>query len=104
MSAVSGEFRLDGKIAMVTASAKGIGRACAIALARAGADIVLGLRTRESAADLAEQIESFGRRVLRVQMDVSKMEQIVAAVDAAASSTSDRRRDSLLFPPSRSTA
>ncbi len=83
MSTVSGEFRLDGKIAMVTASGKGIGRACAIALARAGADIVLGLRTRESAADLAEQIEALGRRVLRLQMDVSKMDQIAAAVDAA---------------------
>lgn len=78
-------FRLDGKVAMVTASARGIGRACALALADAGADVILGLRTRESGAEVAEKIESMGRRALCVQMDVSQMEEIRSAVDEAVS-------------------
>jgi len=78
-------FRLDGKVAMVTASARGIGRACALALADAGADVILGLRSRESGADVAQQIEGMGRRVLRVQMDVSRTAEIRSAVDEAVS-------------------
>ncbi|WP_455382380.1 SDR family NAD(P)-dependent oxidoreductase [Salinispira pacifica] len=83
MKGSSQSFRLDGKVAMVTASARGIGRACALALADAGADVVLGLRDRESGGDVASQIEKMGRRVLRVQMDVSRMEQIESAVREA---------------------
>ncbi|HET9914506.1 MAG TPA: SDR family oxidoreductase [Anaerolineales bacterium] len=77
-------FRLTGQVALVTASAKGIGKACALALAEAGADIILGLRDRNSASALAlvGQIQKLGREVLPVQMDVTQMGQIRAAVDA----------------------
>lgn len=73
-------FSLDNKVALVTGASKGIGRACALALAEAGADIGLGLRDASTAADLEEEIRSFGRKVVRLQMDVGKLEEINSAV------------------------
>ena len=75
-------FSLTGQVALVTASAKGIGQACALALAQAGADIILGLRQKESAQGLVPQIRQLGREVLPVQMDVTRMQQIQEAVQA----------------------
>jgi len=74
---------LSGQVALVTGSARGIGRACALALAQAGADVVLGLRDRESGGELARQIQALGRKALCVQMDVSRLPQIAEAVDEA---------------------
>ena len=71
---------LAGQVALVTASSKGIGRACAIALAEAGADIILGLHQLSTGKALVKQIEKMGRRVLPVQMDVSKLDEIAVAV------------------------
>src|SRR5258705_1365013 len=76
-------FDLNGQIALVTGAARGIGHACALALAHAGADVVLGLRDVNTGADLAAEIEGMGRRVLRLQMDVTSLKEIRAAVDAA---------------------
>ena len=75
-------FSLTGKVALVTASSKGIGRACALALAQAGADIILGLKQKESGQVLARQIQKMGRKALPVQMDVTKMNEISEAVQA----------------------
>ena len=71
---------LSGKIALVTASARGIGRACALTLAEAGADVILGLREKSSGEGLAQEIRALGRQALPVQMDVTRMDQIQAAV------------------------
>jgi NAD(P)-dependent dehydrogenase (short-subunit alcohol dehydrogenase family) len=76
-------YNLAGQVALITGSSKGIGKACAIALAEAGADIVLGLHDVHSARALIKQIEKLGRKVLAVQMDVSNMEQISSAVATA---------------------
>ena len=73
-------FHLAGKVALVTASAKGIGKACALALAQAGADIILGLKDRNSAQALIKQIQKLGREVLPVQMDVTQMQEILEGV------------------------
>ncbi|MGB5499050.1 MAG: glucose 1-dehydrogenase [Maribacter sp.] len=73
-------FKLNGKVAIVTGAAKGLGKACALALAHAGADIALGLRDVASAADLEHEINTMGRKVIRLQMDVSDLQQINAAV------------------------
>jgi NAD(P)-dependent dehydrogenase (short-subunit alcohol dehydrogenase family) len=75
-------FRLDGQVALVTGAARGLGRAIALALADAGADVALGLRRVDSAPDLVADIEALGRRALAVQMDVTELAQIEAAVDA----------------------
>jgi NAD(P)-dependent dehydrogenase (short-subunit alcohol dehydrogenase family) len=73
---------LEGKIALVTGAAKGIGRACAIAMAGAGADVILGLREKSSGEDVAAKIAELGRAALPVQMDISNMDEIEAAVSA----------------------
>ena len=78
-------FDLNGRVALVTGAARGLGRAISLALANAGADVILGLRDGTTAEDLAEQIESMGRRALRVQMDVTDLRQIAAAIDEAVS-------------------
>ena len=75
-------FDLTGQVALVTASARGIGKACALSLAEAGADIILGLRKKDSAGTLMKQIQKLGREVLPVQMDVSQMQEIREAVEA----------------------
>ena len=75
-------FQLAGQVALVTASAQGIGKACALALAQAGADIILGLRDKDSAQALVRQIRKLGRDVLPVQMDVTQMQQILEGVQA----------------------
>ena len=77
-------FRLDGRRALVTGAARGLGRAISLALADAGADVALGLRVGSDAADLAERIEAMGRRSHRVQMDLLDLDQVRAAVDEVA--------------------
>src|SRR2546422_8499792 len=77
------QFDLTGQVAMVTASARGLGRAISLALANAGADIALGLRDRNAHGGLPREIEALGRRVLPLQMDVTHLEQIFEAVDGA---------------------
>jgi NAD(P)-dependent dehydrogenase (short-subunit alcohol dehydrogenase family) len=73
-------FTLAGQVALVTGSAQGIGEACAIALAEAGADIILGLRHIESGQTLVKRIQEIGREALPVQMDITKVDEIVDAV------------------------
>lgn len=77
-------FELTGRTALVTGAARGLGRAIALALAQAGADIALGLRRKDSASDLIGEIEAFGRRVLPVQFDVSDIRQIRDGVEETA--------------------
>jgi NAD(P)-dependent dehydrogenase (short-subunit alcohol dehydrogenase family) len=76
-------FDLNGKVALVTASAQGIGRACALALAKAGADIILGLRNKASDSELCAEIRSLGRQALPVQMNVTRLDEIQSAVAEA---------------------
>lgn len=75
-------FRLDGRIALVTGAARGLGRAISVALADAGADVALGLREAGTADDLIAEVEGMGRRAFAVPMDVRRLDQIEAAVDA----------------------
>jgi NAD(P)-dependent dehydrogenase (short-subunit alcohol dehydrogenase family) len=62
---------LTGRVAVVTGAARGIGRAVALDLARAGADVGLGLRDADRDGGLAAEIEALGRRAPAVAMDVT---------------------------------
>ena len=77
------DFSINGQVALVTGAARGIGRSCALTLASAGADIVLGLKNIDSGEDLATEIRSLGRKALVVQMDVSRNQEIEQAVKTA---------------------
>ncbi len=74
-------FKLQNKLVLVTGAARGLGRACALALADAGADIALGLRDVNSAKDLEDEIRAMGNKVRRFQMDVSSVSEIQTAID-----------------------
>lgn len=73
-------INFQGKVALVTGAAKGIGRACALALAEAGADLALGLRNEREDQGLVKEIEGLGRKALPLQMDVSKIEEVKASI------------------------
>ena len=55
-------FRIDGQVAIVTGSGRGIGAASAIALAEVGADVVIASRTQSDLDGVKAQIEALGRR------------------------------------------
>lgn len=67
-------FRLDGEVALVTGGGKGIGRAIAIALAEAGADVALTSRTQADLDSVAAEIRNLGRRALPLATDVTSSE------------------------------
>ncbi len=75
------QFELTGEVALVTGAARGLGRSISLALAHAGADIALGLRDVNTGGELAREIEAMGRRVLPLQMDMLRLEQVSKAVD-----------------------
>jgi NAD(P)-dependent dehydrogenase (short-subunit alcohol dehydrogenase family) len=72
---------LEGKVAMVTGGSRGIGRAIAVALAQAGADVVLAARGPEDLERASKEIEAEGRRALAVPADVTDPEQVRQLVD-----------------------
>src|SRR5438477_997546 len=74
-------FDLQGQVALVTAAARGLGRAISLALAHAGADVALGFRDVSLGGELVREIEGLGRRALPLQMDMSSMEQIFSGGD-----------------------
>jgi 7-alpha-hydroxysteroid dehydrogenase len=77
-------FRLDGRAAVVTGGGRGIGAATAVALAEAGADVVVSSRTRSELAEVAKRIEAAGRRAVAVEADLSDLEAVAGLASAAA--------------------
>ncbi|MFG2091522.1 MULTISPECIES: SDR family oxidoreductase [unclassified Spirillospora] len=74
-------FRIEGRVAVVTGAGRGIGAATAVALAQAGADVLISARTEEQLGKVAAEIEAAGRRALIVPSDLSDPD---AAADLAA--------------------
>ena len=76
--------RFENKIALVTGSSQGIGEACALRLAKEGADIILnGRKFDERGEELIAEIEKMGRRVKFLAADVSKTKDVIKLIDDA---------------------
>jgi NAD(P)-dependent dehydrogenase (short-subunit alcohol dehydrogenase family) len=71
-----GIFDLSGQVAIVTGTSRGLGQYFARALAKAGADLVLTSRTRESLAPFEAEIRALGRRAISLALDVRSQESI----------------------------
>ena len=70
-------FRLEGRKALVTGASRGIGFACAAALADFGASIVAVARNRKSLADAADALRNAGHRVRPISLDVTDREAVI---------------------------
>lgn len=76
-------MKLENKVAVVTGAGKGIGKAVAIALAKAGADVLVNDLNLENANKTLAEIESLGQKGLAVSADISQHDQAKAMVEAA---------------------
>jgi NAD(P)-dependent dehydrogenase (short-subunit alcohol dehydrogenase family) len=78
---VRGSFDLGGKAALISGASRGIGRAIALALAEASADVALAARSVEALEHVADEARAFGRRAVVIPTDVSQVEQVRAMVE-----------------------
>ena len=76
-------FNLDGKVAVVTGGTSGIGRALSLGLADAGADVIATARRQQQVEDTANEIESRGRKTLRLASDVADRASLELLLTAA---------------------
>jgi NAD(P)-dependent dehydrogenase (short-subunit alcohol dehydrogenase family) len=76
-------FRLDGKRAMITGGSRGLGREMAIALAEAGADLLVVGREESSLRSAADEFRQFGHRVDALVGDVSKPDEATRVAETA---------------------
>ncbi len=74
-------FAMTGTVAIVTGAGRGIGAATAIALAEAGADVVISARTADQLGEVAEQVAAVGRRAVVVAADLSDLDAVAGLVD-----------------------
>ncbi|MET8129525.1 glucose 1-dehydrogenase [Streptomyces sp. NPDC005065] len=85
MSTLLSLFSLEGKTALVTGASRGLGRAIALGLAEAGADVAVLARTTSALEDTAAQVEKFGQRGLVLTCDAGDGEQVHRVVGQALS-------------------
>jgi 7-alpha-hydroxysteroid dehydrogenase len=80
---ITDQFRLDGKLALVTGAGKGIGRGIALTFAKAGADVALVARTKDDLEALADEILATGRKAVAIPADVTEIESLGDVVEQA---------------------
>jgi len=72
---------LEGRVAIVTGGSRGLGQGMALALAQAGADVVVTSRTLPALEKVAEEIRGLGRKSLAIECDVSNIKDIQRMVE-----------------------
>ena len=73
-------MNLEGRVAVVTGASQGIGRACALVLAEAGADVALASRNMEKLTAVAQEVKTLGRKALVLGVDVSNPQTVKAGM------------------------
>ena len=76
-------MRLDGKIALITGSSSGIGRATALLFAREGADVVINGRNEKKIEGVVAEVKALGRRALGIRANVGSFAEVQAMVQQA---------------------
>src|SRR4051812_41880359 len=80
---MDGLFDLTGKVALVTGGSRGLGRAMALGLARAGADLIIASRNLEACQAVANEVTELGRAALPISCHVGHWDDIDGLIDAA---------------------
>ena len=80
------QFSLEGKTVLVTGGGRGIGKAIALTMAQAGADVAVAARTHKEIEETAKEIQGVGRRSLAIKTDVSNSTQVDEMVSKASES------------------
>jgi len=83
LSGIQDTFGLEGRVVIVTGASSGLGAAVAVAVAQAGADVVIGARRREMLEATAARVEGIGRKALVVPTDVTVVEDCQRLVQRA---------------------
>lgn len=80
---ITDHFLVTDQVAIITGAGRGIGRATALALAEAGADVVISARTPDQLDEVRAEVERLGRRCLAVPADLNDIASLPPLVDAA---------------------
>ncbi|WP_395657004.1 SDR family oxidoreductase [Nocardioides sp.] len=83
MSGILDRFSLDGQVAVVTGAGRGIGAACAVAFAEAGADVLISSRTESQLEQVAERIRAAGRRAVVVPANLDDLDAVAGLAQTA---------------------
>ncbi len=83
MFSVAATLNLEGRVALITGASQGIGRACALALAEAGAVVAVAARNEEKLAAVVQEIAGQGGKAAAFKMDVASEDEIKSATKAA---------------------
>jgi len=80
---ITDRFRVTGRVAVITGAGRGIGAATAVALAQAGADVVISARTADQLAAVVSEVEAAGQRAVAIPADLGDLDAAAGLARAA---------------------